>query len=109
MLTHDNLMKRGFVMASRCCLCNCAFETVSHLFLHCPVSAELWGYFLDRFGLSWATLDSKCWVVGTGGKQVIFHLVARSFGTSFPILLFGRCGRSTTIASLREKMHKPGD
>ena len=34
-LTHDNLMRRGFSLVSCCCMCQCRGETVAHLLLHC--------------------------------------------------------------------------
>uniref|UniRef100_A0A2N9EFC4 Reverse transcriptase zinc-binding domain-containing protein n=1 Tax=Fagus sylvatica TaxID=28930 RepID=A0A2N9EFC4_FAGSY len=41
-LNCDNLMRRGYTMVSRCCLCCSNGETVDHLLLHCPVLHMLW-------------------------------------------------------------------
>ena len=81
-LTCDNLMKRGFVMAGWCCMCKCSGESVDHLLLHCEVVREVWNFLLRYFGVSWvfpATVSDllfgwhNCW-----GKQssLIWNLVA---------------------------------
>ena len=41
-LTIDNLVKRGWFLVNRCCLCNCDGESVDHLLLHCKLSHALW-------------------------------------------------------------------
>jgi hypothetical protein len=72
-LTCDNLMKRGFVMAGWCCMCKHSGESVDHLLLHCEVVREVWNFFLQSFGVSWVFPESvsdllfgwhNCW-----GKQ----------------------------------------
>ncbi len=45
-LTCDNLMRRGYTMVGRCCLCCADGETVDHLLLHCPFSHGLWSFLL---------------------------------------------------------------
>ena len=52
-LTCDNLMRRGYTMVSRCCLCCSDGETVDHLLLHCPVSHMLWSFIFCSFHVSW--------------------------------------------------------
>ena len=52
-LTCDNLMKRGYVMAGWCCMCKRSGESVDHLLLHCDVVREVWNFFLQSFGVSW--------------------------------------------------------
>ncbi|XP_075099232.1 uncharacterized protein LOC142176070 [Nicotiana tabacum] len=52
-LTHDNLIRRGFQLASRCYMCQSNSETINHLFLHCPVATDIWSMFLSLFGLRW--------------------------------------------------------
>jgi hypothetical protein len=45
-------MKRGYMMASRCCMCMADLETIDHLFLHCGVAREIWFVF-RAFGIQW--------------------------------------------------------
>lgn len=40
--THDQLQRRGWMLASSCVLCGCASEDHTHLFIHCPYSRSLW-------------------------------------------------------------------
>ncbi|WMV40307.1 hypothetical protein MTR67_033692 [Solanum verrucosum] len=53
-LTQDNVMKRGITLCSRCFVCGETSETVSHLFLHCKFTQQLWRVFLSLKGISWA-------------------------------------------------------
>ncbi|CAL1399412.1 unnamed protein product [Linum trigynum] len=46
-LTHDNLMKRGWKLASMCVLCRAAVEDINHLFVHCPFSCRVWNLLLN--------------------------------------------------------------
>uniref|UniRef100_A0A2N9ECM6 PUL domain-containing protein n=1 Tax=Fagus sylvatica TaxID=28930 RepID=A0A2N9ECM6_FAGSY len=39
-LTNDNLMRRGHVMAEWCCMCRGTGETIDHLMLHCPLTSD---------------------------------------------------------------------
>ncbi len=55
-LTYDNLMKRGHVLAAWCCMCKKGWETVDHLLIHCEVAAALWGFIFQRFGIQWVLL-----------------------------------------------------
>jgi hypothetical protein len=50
-LTCDNLMRRGHVLAGWCCLCKNQWETVDHLLLHCEVAVALWGFVFSMFGV----------------------------------------------------------
>uniref|UniRef100_A0A2N9ELX8 Reverse transcriptase domain-containing protein n=1 Tax=Fagus sylvatica TaxID=28930 RepID=A0A2N9ELX8_FAGSY len=52
-LTCDNLMRRGHVLAAWCCMCKKGWETVDHLLIHCEVAAALWGFVFQRFGIQW--------------------------------------------------------
>uniref|UniRef100_A0A2N9EQD7 Reverse transcriptase domain-containing protein n=1 Tax=Fagus sylvatica TaxID=28930 RepID=A0A2N9EQD7_FAGSY len=52
-LTCDNLMRRGHVMAGWCCLCRAAGESVDHLLLHCEVARVLWHCVFRAFGVAW--------------------------------------------------------
>ena len=54
-LTCDNLMRRGYMMAERCCMCCCDGETVDHLLLHCSLAQVLWSFVLMAFGIHWVT------------------------------------------------------
>ena len=52
-LTIDNLRKKRVCILDRCYMCKCSSETVNHLFLHCPVTLELWDMVFGLFGVYW--------------------------------------------------------
>ena len=52
-LTCDNLMRRGFNLASWCCMCQNAGETGPHLLIHCGMASDLWHLVLRSFGVLW--------------------------------------------------------
>ena len=52
-LTQENLKKRKFSLCSRCYLCGEQIETVSHLFLQCRTTTQLWRIFVSLRGISW--------------------------------------------------------
>uniref|UniRef100_A0A2N9IJZ1 Reverse transcriptase domain-containing protein n=1 Tax=Fagus sylvatica TaxID=28930 RepID=A0A2N9IJZ1_FAGSY len=52
-LTCDNLMRRGYMMAGWCCMCCCDGETVDHLLLHCSAVQKLWNYVFLTFRVHW--------------------------------------------------------
>jgi hypothetical protein len=56
-LTCDNLMKWGHVMAGWYCMCRSAGETVDHPFLYCRVVRELWSFVFRSFGIDWVLLN----------------------------------------------------
>ena len=65
-LTIDNLRKRKVCILDWCYMCKCSSESVSHLFLHCPVAAEVWDMVFGLFGVSWVMPSSvvgllACW------------------------------------------------
>ena len=41
-LTLDNLMLHGHILANRCCMCCCNEEFVDHLLIFCLVVHSLW-------------------------------------------------------------------
>ncbi|CAL1386558.1 unnamed protein product [Linum trigynum] len=41
-LTHENLKRRGWSLASMCLLCKAAEENINHLFWSCPFSCSIW-------------------------------------------------------------------
>ena len=49
----ENLIKIGFSMVSRCCMCHCSGETVDHLLIHCSMAFELWSFIFRMFGVQW--------------------------------------------------------
>lgn len=52
--TLDNLVNRGLPLYSRCFLHKETAETVNHLFLHCPLTPQLWSIILNLKGISWS-------------------------------------------------------
>lgn len=51
--TINNLLRRGLVLPSWCCLCRDDVESADHLFLHCPWSKPIWDYFIRSMGIYW--------------------------------------------------------
>ena len=49
----ENLIKIGFSMVSRCCMCHCSGETVDHLLIHYSMAFELWSFTFRMFGVQW--------------------------------------------------------
>jgi hypothetical protein len=52
-LTCDNLMRRGYIMAGWCCMCRSDWETGDHLLIHCTMASVLWSAVLHSFGVCW--------------------------------------------------------
>jgi hypothetical protein len=52
-LTCDNLMRRGYIMARWCCMCRHDGETGNHLLIHCTLASDLWHVILRSFGVLW--------------------------------------------------------
>ncbi|WMV43211.1 hypothetical protein MTR67_036596 [Solanum verrucosum] len=52
-LTQENLMKRGIHLSPRCFFCEEKAETVTHLFIHCRITLQLWEMFLSKKDLNW--------------------------------------------------------
>ena len=46
-LTQDNLCRRGYQLCSRCYRYGSVPETISHLFLHCKLTTQLWRMFIS--------------------------------------------------------------
>ncbi|XP_074297110.1 uncharacterized protein LOC141627788 [Silene latifolia] len=42
LLTVDNLKEKGFLLANRCCLCQAAKESSSHMFFHYSSTSAIW-------------------------------------------------------------------
>ena len=49
----ENLIKVGFSMVSRCCMCCCSGETMNHLLICCSIDFELWSCIFRMFGVQW--------------------------------------------------------
>ena len=52
-LTLNNLMLRGRILANWCCMCCYDGESVNHLLLHCPITHTLWTFMLQAYGIHW--------------------------------------------------------
>ena len=52
-MTCDNLMRRGYTLASWCCMYRNAGETGPHLLIHCVMASDLWHLALRSFGVLW--------------------------------------------------------
>ncbi len=57
-LTHDNLMKRGHVMPSRCPLCKNQAETGNHIFILCDYAREVWNVITHDNETLWCKPDN---------------------------------------------------
>lgn len=42
--TDENLRKRGCQIVSICCFCRRQAETSNHIFLHCPITTQIWDW-----------------------------------------------------------------
>jgi len=68
-LTHENLKKRGYQLASRCTLCEEHAETINHLFLHCTWTEQLWRMFICLKGIRWEKPGSIKGVLGSWNRD----------------------------------------
>ena len=65
-MTQGNLRKRGHQLVVECILCEIQTETISHLFLHCKWTDQLWRMFICLKGIKWVKPGSiagvlRCW------------------------------------------------
>ena len=67
--THDQMQKRGFILASRCELCKSNGESSSHVFIHCQFTSLLWKWLWQTFNINTSIPNSpmEIW------KMVIAH------------------------------------
>ncbi|XP_074266898.1 uncharacterized protein LOC141590190 [Silene latifolia] len=68
--TQDNIKKRGYQFANRCCFCQASEEYHDHLFFSCPFTAQVWSSIL-----SWMSLPQF-------SSSLLHFLVACPFGSS---------------------------
>jgi len=62
LLTMANLAKREIQISSPCLLCGVNLETAAHIFLHYPLSLELWASKRNRFVIfSWLFSIASLW------------------------------------------------
>ena len=80
-LTLDNLMLRGRLLANRCCLCCNNAESVDHLLLFCPMAHSLWMYMIRLFGIEWVMPGSVVNLLFVG--IIGLGSIARIFGIWF--------------------------
>lgn len=73
-LTQENLMKRGLSICSRCYLCGQDAETISHLFLHCRVTRQLWELFINNRGIRWTMPGRTYELLSSWNKGGALHL-----------------------------------
>ncbi|RVW65755.1 LINE-1 retrotransposable element ORF2 protein [Vitis vinifera] len=52
-LTQDQLKRKGWILANRCCLCCVEEETINHILVHCSKTKMLWDLLLSLFGVNW--------------------------------------------------------
>ena len=52
-LTQDQLKRRGWILANRCCLCCIEEETINHILVHCSKVKILWDLVFSLFGVNW--------------------------------------------------------
>jgi hypothetical protein len=77
--TDENLRKRGCYIVSICCFCRKQSESSSHIFLHCPVTAQLWDWLSKGSGQHMDLTSGLSLVlssVGVGGK--LAHQIVNS-------------------------------
>lgn len=61
-------------ISSGCFLCKKSIETISHLFLHCKFTVQLWAIFLNLTETKWTTPEHTadlftCWIRKGGSKE----------------------------------------
>ena len=52
-LTQDQLKRRGWILANRCCLCCAEEESINHILVHCSKTKILWDLVFSLFGVNW--------------------------------------------------------
>ncbi|RVW20076.1 hypothetical protein CK203_114273 [Vitis vinifera] len=52
-LTQDQLKRRGWILANKCCLCCVEEETINHILVHCSKAKILWDLVFFFFGVNW--------------------------------------------------------
>ncbi|RVW93340.1 putative ribonuclease H protein [Vitis vinifera] len=50
--TQDQLKRRGWILANRCCLCCVEEETINHILIHCSKAKILWDLVFSLFGVN---------------------------------------------------------
>lgn len=79
--TKDRLRRFGMIQSSDCSICNCADESINHLFFNCSGTREIWGNILDWLGrrhdprewdmeLAWIIENTK----GKGWKSALLKM-----------------------------------
>ncbi|KAK2644850.1 hypothetical protein Ddye_020045 [Dipteronia dyeriana] len=101
--TDDLLFRSGFRLASRCSVCGASLESVDHLFLKCPLAADLWESIFEgksadfRVALSlvcYSVYDENSLGIGCMRNCVDDLLILHWFG------LYGRSSKATVIRSV---------
>ena len=54
-MTSDQLKRRGFSLANRCCFCADDEEYIEHLLIHCTKIWALWSILVEALGIAWVT------------------------------------------------------
>ena len=54
-MTLDQLKRRGFSLANRCCFCGDDEENIEHLLIHCTKIWALWSILVEALGIAWVT------------------------------------------------------
>ncbi|KAH1233546.1 Short-chain dehydrogenase TIC 32, chloroplastic [Glycine max] len=79
--TKDRLRRFRMIQSSDCSICNCADESINHLFFNCSGTREIWGNILDWLGrrhdprewdmeLAWIIENTK----GKGWKSALLKM-----------------------------------
>ena len=66
----ENLIKVGFSMVSRFCMCCCSGETMNHLLICCSIDFELWSFIFRMFGVQWVLPKKRFSIYCVGGDVV---------------------------------------
>lgn len=53
MITQQNMQERGFLIYSRCLLCENELENTRHIFIRRPVAGQQWDLFFIVMGVMW--------------------------------------------------------
>ena len=95
-LTHDNLIKRGFSLVGWCCMCRRSGETVDHLPLYCDVAYGMWCIVLVFLGFKGFYLSQ--YLIYCSGSGIGLGSTFQVVGILFHYVWCGLCRRNRIVS-----------
>lgn len=90
-VTQENLIKKKWILWSRCFLCEKDVKTVGHLFLHYSITDQLWKIFINLRGIAWI-LPRKISKALLVGQQLELEQLTETDGGWFLLAYGGQQG-----------------